>query len=75
MSIWFKWSTISRVAWEAVYTLTYNEPNVRSNHVNHGDRVLSMFQYADHRMFFSSYSCPDNHESFAHVFTECPVPP
>ena len=43
VSIWFKWSTIGRVAWEAIYTLTYNEPGIRGNHVRPGDRVLSMF--------------------------------
>lgn len=38
VSLWFKWSTIGRVAWENVYTLTYNEPKVRGNHNYAGDR-------------------------------------
>jgi hypothetical protein len=49
VSIWFKWSVLPRVTWENVYTLSYNEPNVRGNHVRPGDRVLSLFQYADHK--------------------------
>lgn len=43
VSIWFKWSVLPRVTWENVYTLSYNEPNVRGNHVRPGDRVLSLF--------------------------------
>lgn len=38
-----------------------------------GDRQLSLFQYADHRLFFSTYTTPDNHDAFAQIFTECPV--
>lgn len=74
VSIWYKWTAIGRVAWENIYTLSYNEPKVRGNHARPGDRVLSMFQYADHRTFFSSYTTPGNHDAFAHIYTECPVP-
>lgn len=43
VSIWYKWTAIGRVAWENIYTLSYNEPKVRGNHARPGDRVLSMF--------------------------------
>lgn len=43
ISIWFKWNKIYRVAWENVYSLSYNEPNIRANHAKPGDRVLSLF--------------------------------
>jgi hypothetical protein len=43
VSLWFRWSTIARVAWENVYTLSYNDPASRANHVRPGDRVLSVF--------------------------------
>jgi hypothetical protein len=38
VSIWYKWSTIGRVAWENIYTLTFNEPKARGNHDKPGDR-------------------------------------
>ena len=43
VSIWFKWSNIERVSWEVIYSLTYNEPAIRANHLRPGDRVLSMY--------------------------------
>ena len=43
VSLWFRWTPITRVPWEVIYTLTYNEPEHRANHVKPGDRVLSMF--------------------------------
>ena len=43
VSIWFKWSTIERVAWEVIYSLTYNEPAIRENQVKPGDRVFTLF--------------------------------
>ncbi|CAD8140693.1 unnamed protein product [Paramecium octaurelia] len=74
VSLWFRWSTIGRVAWENVYTLSYNDQASRANHVRPGDRVLSVFQYVDHRIFFSTYTTPENHDAFAQIFTEAPVP-
>lgn len=65
LSIWSKWSTIGRAAWEAISTLTYYEPSVRANQLKPGDRVLSMFKYADHRTLFSSYSNLDNNNAFS----------
>ncbi|CAD8058815.1 unnamed protein product [Paramecium sonneborni] len=73
VSLWFKWTKIYRVAWENVFSVSYNEQNIRANHAKPGDRVLSMFQYADHRIFFSTYTTPNNHDQFAHLYTECPV--
>lgn len=74
VSLWHKWTPIARATWEVIYTLTYNEPDFRANHVRAGDRVLSMFQYQDHRVFFSSYTTPNVHDAFAHVHAECPTP-
>lgn len=41
--MWFKWTPIGRVAWEAIFTLTYNEPEVRTNAGRPGDRLLAFF--------------------------------
>jgi hypothetical protein len=43
VSLWFRWTPITRVPWEVIYSLTYNEPEVRANHVKPGDRVLSLY--------------------------------
>lgn len=74
VSIWYKWSSIGRVAWENIYSMTYSEPPYRTNHGRPGDRIMSLFQYADHRTFFSSYTTPGNHDGFAHLWSECTVP-
>ena len=73
MSLWFRWTPIARVPWEVVYSLTYNEPEVRGNHVAPGDRVLSLYQYADNSMYFSSYSTGNTNDGFERIFTQCAV--
>lgn len=74
VALWFRWSAVPRKQWEVVYSLTYNEPDKRQNHVGAGDRVLSVFQYQDHRIFFSTYTTPNDHDGFQQIFSECPTP-
>lgn len=36
--------------------------------------MLSLFQFQDHRMFFSTYTTPGTHDAFQGVYSECPTP-
>lgn len=35
---WFRWIEMTRQPWEAIYTLTSNEPDIRENAKKAGDR-------------------------------------
>jgi hypothetical protein len=59
--------------WEQLYTLTYNKGELRKNAQKAGDRLLSLFQYADGRMFFSSHTITNN-DGFKYLFHEIEVP-
>jgi hypothetical protein len=72
VGLWFRWLETKRVPWEHLYTLTYNEPKERLNAQKAGDRLLSLFQYADGRMFFSTHSTLAN-DGFKYIFHEIEV--
>jgi hypothetical protein len=42
-ALWFRWIETSRVPWEVIYSLTSNEPTVRTNVEKAGDRLLSLY--------------------------------
>lgn len=43
VGLWFRWLEIGRVPWEVIYSLTSNEPDVRTNIEKAGDRLLSLY--------------------------------
>lgn len=56
-----------------MFTLTSNEKDIRQNAKIAGDRLLSLFQYADGRTFFSTYTSQPN-DGFKYIFHEIEVP-
>lgn len=73
VSTWFRWVETKRVPWEGIFTLTYNEPEHYQNAKRAGDRVLSLLQYADGRLFFSTYTNIKD-DGFEYIYHESSVP-
>jgi hypothetical protein len=73
VSLWTRWVDEKRVPWEVLYTLTSNEPDVIQNGKRAGDRLLSLFQQADGRHFFSTYTITPE-DGFKYIYHECPIP-
>jgi len=71
--MWFRWNELRRVPWESLFTLTYNEPEYLQNAKRAGDRVLSLMQFADGRLFFSTYTNTEN-DGFQYIYHQTPVP-
>jgi hypothetical protein len=72
ISLWFRWNELRRVPWESLFTLTYNEPEHFQNAKRAGDRVLSLLQFADGRLFFSTYTNTVN-DGFEYIYHESKV--
>ncbi len=73
VALWFRWIEIARVPWEVIYSFTSNEPAIRSNVEKAGDRLLSLYQYADGRLFFSTHTTLAN-DGFKYIYAEQNVP-
>lgn len=60
------------MTWEVLVSITSNEPDVRTNVEKAGDRLLSVYQFADGKIFFSTHTtlADDSHK---YIYNEVPI--